>query len=47
MEGQLGFEQILVRTRSLRLARDAAPLEYMPTFVLRALKVLPIEFDAA
>ncbi len=46
-EGQLGFEQILARTRSLRRARDAEPLEYMPTFVLRALKVLPIEFDAA
>lgn len=47
LEGQIGFQKILSRTTDLRHATGADPLEYLPSFILRALRDVPVEFDVA
>jgi cytochrome P450 len=41
-----GFKAVLERLEHLRLADPKAPLEYHPNYFLRALRALPIEFQA-
>jgi cytochrome P450 family 150 subfamily A5 len=52
-EARISLERILVRTRNIRVAEDAhgpanaRRYRYVPTFVLRGLTDLTIEFDPA
>ena len=45
--GRVGFERILARTHNLRHAKGAGPVEYVPSFLSRVLRRLPIEWDWA
>jgi cytochrome P450 len=45
LEATVGFNHVLAKTENVRIAPDAPPLEYLPTFVLRALKELWIEVE--
>ena len=47
LEAIVGFNHVLANTTKIRIASDSPPLEYMPTFVLRALKELWIEVETA
>jgi cytochrome P450 len=47
MESRIAFETILERTRAIRLAPGLNDFTHTPSFALRGLKVLHIEFDPA
>ena len=52
-EGRITFERVLARTRNIRLSEahhgppQARRFEYEPTWILRGLRALHIEFDPA
>jgi cytochrome P450 len=47
LEGKVGFEMLLGRLRNIRLGNGANDLTHAPSFILRGLKQLHIEFDRA
>jgi len=47
LEGKVGFETLFARIRNIRLAKDGNDLTHTPSFILRGLKELHLEFDPA
>lgn len=47
LEGKVGFETLFARIRNIRLAKDRSDLTHTPSFILRGLKQLHLEFDPA
>jgi cytochrome P450 len=45
-EGRIGFEVLLRRLADIRIAADHLPFEFPPSFILRGMKALHIEFSA-
>lgn len=47
LEGKIAFETLFPRLQTIRLAEDKNDFTHMPSFILRGLKALHLEFDPA
>ncbi|MGH7961842.1 MAG: hypothetical protein ACRERD_08450 [Candidatus Binatia bacterium] len=47
MEGKIAFETLFIRLQTIRLAEGKNDFSHTPSFILRGLKALHLEFDPA